>query len=227
MSYKITDENIQEATEAYRNFVGQMGKRYIHTSENLRALGDILEASLNDGENITLEHWLTAWVSASNQGLLKEPLSPEQEKALQEEKTKERNLRLEQKDRQAGATFVNAQGEVQKSHLSESEKEAMLEAAAKQSKEDYKKALEWVRSQGQRQNEPRPLDPSPIDAVNELNSLLEGVTISTATVEHKRAIKGWYKTTSTKNIQAVKRNHPLIAEKIEKILVKDFSQVDL
>jgi hypothetical protein len=223
----ITEERVQQATEAYREFVQQMGPRYVHSPANILALGTVVEPILESGAMVTVHDFVNAWLLASNEGRLEEPLTEAQLKAAEQEKTRERNLRLEQKDRAAGAVFINSKGEVQKSHMSEIEKEQLLEQSKKESEAEYKKALEWIKSQGQRQNEPRPLEATPTDAVNELNSLLAGVTISTATVEHKRAIKGWYKTTSTKNIQAVKRNHPQIAEKIEKILVKDFSQVDL
>jgi hypothetical protein len=217
----ITDANIQVATEAYRHFVQQLGpKRYLHTPENLRTLGDALERSLNDGENITIQHWLAAWLECS--GSLQEPLTEAELKAAEEEKTRERNLRLEQKDRAAGATFVNSKGEVQKSHMSESEKEDLLEKSKKESAEEYKKAIAWIRGEADRRNQPQELAPSAIDVANQLNNILAPVTISTASKQTKQEITKWMRSTDSKLVLAARRNNPDWAAKMDKILLKTF-----
>jgi len=214
MSYKITDENIETASNAYRKFVDQMGpKRYIHTSENLRILGDFLERSLKDGENITLEHWLQAWLEST--GLLQEPLTEAELKAVEEEKTKERNARLEAKDRRSGRTVVDSQGRICNSHLSESEKEELLEKSMKDSKEEYKKAVSWIRGEADRRNQPQELAPTAIDAASELNNILSPVTVSSATKQTKQEITKWMRNTESKLVLMARRNNPDWASKMD------------
>jgi hypothetical protein len=217
----ITDANIQVATEAYRLFVAQLGpKRYMHTPENLRTLGDALERSLNDGEDITINHWLRAWLECS--GSLQEPLTEAELRTAEEEKIKERNARLEERDRRAGASFVDSQGNVCKRHMSDAEREDMLEAAEKQSKEDYKNALKWIKEKAEGKNQPTPLGPSAIDVANQLSNILASVTISTATKETKQAITKWIRSADSKLVLAARRNHPDWATKMDKILLKTF-----
>jgi hypothetical protein len=161
-------------------------------------------------------------VAASNDGLLEEPLTEAQLKAAEEEKIRERNLRLEQKDRQAGATFVNSKGEVQKSHMSESEKEELLEKSKKESVEEYKKAIAWIKGAADRRNQPQELAPSATDVANQLNNILAPTTVSTATKETKQAITKWMRSTDSNLVLAARRNNPDWAAKMDKILLKTF-----
>jgi hypothetical protein len=221
MSYKITDENIEDATNAYRTFVQRLGpKRYMHTSDNLITLGDYLERNLKDGEMITVEHWLKAWLESS--GLLQEPPTEAELKTAEEKKVKERNARLEAQDRRAGASFVDSNGNVCTRHMSDSEREEMMEAAEKQSKEDYKKALEWVRGKAEAKNQPKPLGPSAIDVANELSNILNPVTIATSTAETKRALTKWMRANDSQLVITARRNNPDLVVKMDKILLKTF-----
>ena len=222
MSTQSTDAILQHAVDAYIQFTNKMGKRYIHSSENLLALGMVVEPIMAGGNTVTVEDYVNAWLLASNEGRLEEPLTEAQLKAAEEEKTRERNLRLEQKDRAAGATFVNSKGEVQKSHMSESEKEELLEKSKKESAEEYKKAIAWIRGEAERRNQPQELAPSPRDAAFELNNILSPVTISSATKETKQAITKWMRNTDSKLVLAARRNNPDWAVKMDKILLKTF-----
>src|ERR1700677_470617 len=219
---QTTDATLQHAIDAYIQFKQKMGTRYVHSSANLLALGGVVEPILESGGVVTVQDYMNAWLQASNDGLLEEPLTEAQLKAAEEEKIKERNLRLEQKDRQAGATFVNSKGEVQKSHMSESEKEELLEKSKKESAEEYKKAIAWIRGEADRRNQPQELAPSPRDAANELNNILSPVTISSATKETKQAITKWMRNTDSKLVLAARRNNPDWAAKMDKILLKTF-----
>jgi hypothetical protein len=217
----ITDANIQVATEAYRLFVAQLGpKRYMHTPENLRTLGDALERSLNDGEDITINHWLRAWLECS--GSLQEPLTEAELRTAEEEKTKERNARLEERDRRAGANFVDSNGNVCTRHMSDSEREEMLEAAEKQSKEDYKNALKWIKEKAEGKNQPTPLGPSAIDVANQLSNILNAVTIASSTPDTKRALTKWMRDNSSQLVITARRNNPELVAKMDKILLKTF-----
>ena len=189
------DVNLQHAVDAYIQFVQQLGKRYVHSPANILALGGVVEPIMESGGVVTVQDYMNAWLAASNDGLLEEPLTEAQLRAAEEEKIKERNLRLEQKDRQAGATFVNSKGEVQNSHMSEAEKEDLLEKSKKESAEEYKKAIAWIRGEAERRNQPQELAPSPRDAAFELNNILSPVTISSATKETKQAITKWMRST--------------------------------
>jgi hypothetical protein len=222
MSIEITDEQMAQAVEAYREFVGQTGPRYKHTSANLLAVGTIVERILGTGGVVTVEHFMKGWLEASNQGLLEEPLSPEQEKALEAERIKERNARLEAKDRRGGGTFVDPQGRVYNSHLSEAEKEDLLEKSSKESAKEYKKAIAWIRGEADRRKQPQELAPSATDAAYQLNNILAPVTISTATKETKQAITKWMRTTDSKLLLMARRNNPELAAKADKILLKTF-----
>jgi hypothetical protein len=216
------DVNLQHAVDAYIQFVQQIGKRYIHSSANLLALGGVVEPIMERGGVVTVQDYMNAWLGASNDGLLEEPLTEAQLKAAEEEKTRERNLRLEQKDRAAGATFVNSKGEVQKSHMSESEKEELLEKSKKESAEEYKKAIAWIRGEADRRNQPQDLAPSAIDVANQLSNILSPVTVSSATRETKQAITKWMRSTDSKLLLAARRNNPELAAKADKILLKTF-----
>ena len=218
----ITEDRVQQATEADRQFVHQMGQRYVHSPANILALGTVVEPILESGGMVTMQDFVNAWLLASNEGRLEEPLTEAQLKAAEEEKTRERNLRLEQKDRAAGATFINSKGEVQKSHMSESEKEELLEKSKKESAEEYKKAIAWIRGEAERRNQPQELAPSPRDAAFELNNILSPVTISSATKETKQAITKWVRNTDSKLVLAARRNNPDWAAKMDKILLKTF-----
>ena len=219
---QTTDATLQHAIDAYIQFKQKMGKRYVHSSANLLALGGVVEPIMESGGIVTVQDYMNAWLAASNDGLLEEPLTQAQLKAAEEEKIKERNLRLEQKDRQAGATFVNSKGEVQKSHMSEAEKEDLLEKSKKESAEEYKKAIAWIRGEAERRNQPQELAPSPRDAAFELNNILSPVTISSATKETKQAITKWMRNTDSKLVLAARRNNPDWAAKMDKILLKTF-----
>jgi hypothetical protein len=218
----ITEERVQQATDAYKQFVHQMGPRYVHSPANILALGTVVEPILESGAMVTVEHFVSAWLLASNEGRLEEPLTEAQLKAAEEAKIRERNLRLEQKDRQAGATFVNSKGEVQKSHMSDTEKEDLLEQSKKESAEEYKKAIAWIRGEADRRNQPQELAPSAIDAANQLSNILSPVTVSSATRETKQAITKWMRSTDSKLLLAARRNNPELAAKADKILLKTF-----
>jgi hypothetical protein len=216
------DTNLQHAVDAYIQFVQQIGKRYIHSSTNLLALGGVVEPIMESGGVVTVQDYMNAWLQASNAGSLEEPLTEAQLRAAEEEKIRERNLRLEQKDRQAGATFINSKGEVQQSHMSESEKEELLEKSKKESAEEYKKAIAWIRGEADRRNQPQELAPSAIDAANQLSNILSPVTVSSATRETKQAITKWMRSTDSKLLLAARRNNPELAAKADKILLKTF-----
>jgi hypothetical protein len=216
------DANLQHAVDAYIQFVQHIGKRYIHSSANLLALGGVVEPIMESGGVVTVQDYMNAWLAASNDGLLEEPLTEAQLKAAEEDKIRERNLRLEQKDRQAGATFVNSKGEVQKSHMSESEKEELLEKSKKESAEEYKKAIAWIRGEADRRNQPQELAPSATDVANQLNNILAPTTVSTATKETKQAITKWMRSTDSNLVLAARRNNPDWAAKMDKILLKTF-----
>ena len=218
----ITEERVQQATEAYREFVQQMGARYVHSSANILALGMVVEPILESGAMVTVQDFLTAWVSASNAGSLEEPLTEAQLQAAEAEKIRERNLRLEQKDRAAGATFINSKGEVLKSHMSESEKEELLEKSKKESAEEYKKAIAWIRGEADRRNQPQELAPTAIDVASQLSNILSPVTVSSATRETKQAITKWMRTTESKLLLMARKNNPDLAIKADKILLKTF-----
>jgi hypothetical protein len=216
------DATLQNAVDAYIQFTQRMGKRYIHSSANLLALGGVVEPIMESGGVVTVQDYMNAWLAASNDGLLEEPLTEAQLKAAEEEKIKERNLRLEQKDRQAGATFVNSKGEVQKSHMSEAEKEDLLEKSKKESAEEYKKAIAWIRGEADRRNQPQELPPSAIDVANQLSDILSSVTIGTATKETKQAITKWMRNSDSKLLLMARKNNPEMAAKMDKILLKPF-----
>jgi hypothetical protein len=61
-----------------------------------------------------------------------------------------------------------------------------------------------------------------LDATNALTAILEPVKVSTATVETKREIAKWVRTTSAEHVKAVRKANPLLAQKMDQILIKSF-----
>jgi hypothetical protein len=59
-------------------------------------------------------------------------------------------------------------------------------------------------------------------ATNALTAILEPVKVSTATVETKREIAKWVRTTSAEHVKAVRKANPLLAQKMDQILIKSF-----
>jgi hypothetical protein len=213
---------IDQSAENFHIFINAMGRRYLNTPANSDAIVSVVEKIVDAGGVVTLADYQAAWLGLSNDGLLQEPLSEAEEKEAAEQRTIERNKRLEAQDRRSGATFVDSEGRVRTAHLSDQEKEELRSKAEAESKEEYKKALAWIKDRAKQSSGPAELGPSPIDAQNSIQAILAPVTISNATVETKKAIVKWMRNTPSQHVVIARRNNPDAATKMDKILLKSF-----
>lgn len=216
-------DHVNQSAENYQQFVLAMGpSRFINSQKNRDAIIGIVESILDVGTTVTVADFTQVWLDLSNSGVLDEPLSEAEQKAADEQRTIERNKRLEAQDRRSGATFVDSEGRVRTAHLSDQEKEELRSKAEAESKEEYKKALAWIKDRAKKSDGPAELGPSPIDAQNSIQAILAPITISSATKDTKQAIVRWMKETPTEHVRITRRNNPDAASKMDRILLKSF-----
>jgi len=218
---------VNESAANYQQFVEALGPKYLNSPNNREAILAVVDPILERREVVTVVDFTHVWLALTAEGKLEEPLSEAQLKLQAEERTRERNRRLEAKDRQSGGVYVDENGNIHRSHLTDAEREELQAKAESEARAEAKQIFQRIRERAQKGDEVASLEPTPNDAFNSLNAILAGVTVSTATKETKLAVNQWYKQTSSKNILHVKRSYPTIAQKADLILLKDFSQADL
>jgi hypothetical protein len=67
-------------------------------------------------------------------------------------------------------------------------------------------------------------DADAFEATNELKAILDPVKVSTATAETKKAIARWVRLTTSEHVKAVRKQHPLLAQKMDQICIKTFEE---
>jgi hypothetical protein len=194
-SIPVTQEQINEA---YNEFVLKINKntpRYVNSQQNANALREYIEKTSGALSLQFAGAWSEAWLYASAEGLLEEPLTEKQKEARRLERIAEYTAR----DKRDGLNPHKSDAEI------EAERQAAIDEHNK-NVEAGKKRLEAARQAALN----KPADPTPADVLADLRS---------QPFERPHIVR-WLKTWASVDpalIRTVRKAHPDLAARIDAV----------
>jgi len=191
-SIPVSQEQINQAYSEFVLTINKNTPRYVNSQQNANALRDYIVKTSGASSLQFAGAWSEAWLYASAEGLIDEPLTDKQKEARRLERVAE----LEARDRRDGLN----------PHVNEAEQEeGRQKAISEQNKnvEAGKKKLEAARQAVLN----KPPDPTPADVLADLKS---------QPFERPHIVK-WLKTWDPALIRIVRKSHPDLAARIDAV----------
>ena len=188
----------QAANQAYSSFVRTINKqteRYLNTQKNADTLWDYI---VKTSDALSLQFtgaWSEAWLHASAEGLLDEPLTEKQKEARRLERAAE----YEARDRRPGLS----------PHVNEAEQEEQRQKAIDEHNKNVEAGKKKLEAARQAALNPTP-DPTPADVLADLRS---------QPFERPHIVR-WLKTWASVDpalIRTVRKAHPDLAARIDAV----------